>query len=54
MKSINRIGDLERKYVLDVIESQFSSSKSAKYMNLLEKEFARVFEKDFAISFTNL
>ena len=53
MKSINRIGDLERKYVLDVIESQFSSSKSAKYMNLLEKEFARVFEKDFAISFTN-
>lgn len=50
---INRISNLEREYVEDVLSQNFRSSKSAKYMGLLEKEFAKKFNKKYAISFIN-
>ena len=48
-----RVGDLERKYVLDVLDSQFKTSKGAVYMTKFEAEFRRKFESDFAISHVN-
>lgn len=50
---MNRITQLEKKYVEDVLNSNFSSSSGSKYMGLFEQEFAKVFEKKFAISFIN-
>ena len=50
---INRISELERKYVEDVLSENFRSSSGAKYMALLEKEFAEKFNKKYAISFVN-
>ena len=48
-----RVGDLERKYVLDVLDSQFKTSKGAVYMTKFEAEFRRKFKSDFAISHVN-
>jgi perosamine synthetase len=48
-----RIGDLEKKYVLDVLDSQFRTSKGAEYMVRLESEFKLKFKSDFAISHVN-
>ena len=50
---MKRIGDLERKYVLDVLDSQFRSSKGAKYMTKFENTFKEKFESKFAISHVN-
>jgi len=48
-----RVGDLERKYVLDVLDSQFRTSQGAVYMTKFEAEFRRKFESNFAISHVN-
>jgi perosamine synthetase len=48
-----RISDLEKKYVLSVLDSQFKTSKGAVYMTRFEAEFRRKFESDFAISHVN-
>ncbi len=48
-----RIGDLERKYVLDVLDSQFRTSKGSEYMVKFESEFKLKFKSDFAISHVN-
>lgn len=48
-----RVGDLEKKYVLDVLDSQFRTSKGAEYMTRLESEFKLKFQSDFAISHVN-
>ena len=48
-----RVGDLEKKYVLDVLDSQFRTSQGAVYMTKFEAEFRRKFESDFAISHVN-
>ena len=38
---IERISDLERKYINDVLQQNFRSSSGGKYMKLLEQEFAK-------------
>jgi len=48
-----RIGNLERTYVLDVLDSQFRTSRGAVYMTKFETEFKRKFEADYAISHVN-
>ena len=50
---IDRISDLEVKYVNDVLKSQFRTSAGAKYMKALEKKFAQRFNSPFSISFVN-
>ena len=48
-----RVGELEKKYVLDVLDSQFSTSSGAKYMTKFENAFKNKFESEFAISHVN-
>ena len=50
---MKRIGSLERKYVLDVLDSQFRSSQGANYMTKFENAFKEKFESKFAISHVN-
>jgi len=50
---MKRVGDLERKYVLDVLDSQFRSSQGAKYMTKFENSFKKKFKSKFAISHVN-
>ena len=50
---MKRVGDLERKYVLDVLDSQFRSSQGAKYMTKFENSFKEKFKSKFAISHVN-
>jgi perosamine synthetase len=50
---IERISDLERKYINDVLQQNFRSSSGGKYMKLLEQEFAKKFNNNFGISFVN-
>lgn len=53
MKEIKRIGDLERKYVNEVLDTEFSSSKTYGMVTRLEKSFAKKFEKKFAVAMVN-
>ena len=48
-----RIGELEKKYVLEVLETQFKASKGADNMTRLEEEFAEKFNTKYAISHVN-
>ncbi len=48
-----RVDDLEKKYVADVLESQFRTSSGAKYMKLLENEFSKKMDCNHAVSFIN-
>jgi len=50
---MKRVGDLERKYVLDVLDSQFRSSQGANYMTKFENSFKKKFKSKFAISHVN-
>jgi len=50
---MNRISQMEKDFVNDVLSQNFKSSSSAKYMGLLESTFAEKFNKKFAISFVN-
>jgi len=50
---IKRIGESERKYVLDVLSEGFGSATGAKYMTKLESSFAEKYGSKFAISFVN-
>lgn len=50
---MNRISELEKKYVLDVLDNQFETSKNSIYNNKLEKSFAHRFNSDFAIGHVN-
>ena len=50
---IQRIGETERKYVLDVLADGFSSATGAKYMTKLESAFAEKYGSKFAVSFVN-
>ena len=52
-KIIPRIGDIERKYVLDVINRSFATSQNSYYNNLLEKEFAKKVCCSYAIGHIN-
>lgn len=53
MKEIKRIGDLERKYVNEVLDTEFSSSKTYGMVTRLEKSFAKKFGKKFAVAMVN-
>lgn len=50
---MRRIGNLERKYVLEVLENEFATSKNNIFCSRLEKSFADVFHVKYAISLTN-
>jgi perosamine synthetase len=50
---MKRFTDLEKKYVLDVIENEFNTSKNSIYNNKLEKLFAETFSANFAIGHAN-
>ena len=50
---MKRFTDLERKYVLDVIDNEFNTSKNSIYNNRLERLFAEKFSVNFAIGHSN-
>lgn len=51
--TIERISILEREYVSEVLETQFATSKGAKFMQRLERAFSQRYNNFNAISFTN-
>jgi perosamine synthetase len=53
MKKIQRIGDLEKQYVMEVLEGQFGSQSSYKMVTRLEKEFANKMQRKYAIAMVN-
>ncbi len=50
---MKRIGALEQKYVLEVLEGQFRSSAGSNMSRALEERFAAVFDSKYAIAFVN-
>lgn len=50
---MKRFSDIERKYVLDVIDNEFATSKNSIYNNKLEAAFAKRFNAKFAIGHCN-
>jgi perosamine synthetase len=50
---MERITDLERSYVLEVLNSQFRTSAGSNMTKRLEQRFAEVFQSRYAISFIN-
>lgn len=50
---ITRMSDLEKKYVLDVVDRAFGTSQNSYYNNLLEKEYAKKVCCDYAIGHIN-
>jgi len=51
--SVSRIGEREREYVLEVLDSQFRTSSCGHMNQRLEKAFAHRFSRRFAIAFVN-
>lgn len=50
---MERISDLEKRYVLDALNNAFSTSLNSKYNNQLEKSFAERFKVKYAIGHCN-
>ena len=50
---MERISDLERQYVNEVLDNGFSSSKNYTFVTRLEKEFAERFDSKYAIAMVN-
>lgn len=50
---MKRFTELERKYVLDVLDNEFNTSKNSIYNNKLEKLFAEKFDSNYAIGHSN-
>ena len=50
---MKRISELEKKYVLEVLESEFSSSRFVNMTRKFEEEFAKFYDSKYAISFIN-
>lgn len=50
---MERISNLEKKYVLDALDNAFATSKNSVYNNKLEAEFAKKFNANFAIGHCN-
>lgn len=50
---MKRFSDLEKKYVLDVIDNEFATSKNSIYNNKLEAAFAKQFNAKYAIGHCN-
>lgn len=53
MKKIDRVGELERKYIMEVLEGQFGSQSSYKMVTKLEREFAKKIGRKYAIAMVN-
>ncbi len=53
MKKIKRFTNIEKKYVMQVLNNSFNTSKSNYFVSKLEKEFAKKYNSKFAISFCN-
>ncbi len=53
MKNMQRIGDKERQYVNDFLDTQFRLTPGSNTCQRLEEAFAKRFESKFAISHTN-
>lgn len=53
MKKIERVGELERKYVMEVLDGQFGSQSSYKMVTRLEEEFAKKIQRKYAIAMVN-
>jgi perosamine synthetase len=52
-QTMERIGELERRYVLEVLDSQFRTSAGGSMTRRLEEKFAEAFDCQYAISFVN-
>jgi len=50
---VKRIDELEREYVLDVLDGQFKTSQGAVYMTKFENAFSDKFKSKFSISHVN-
>jgi len=50
---MNRFSDLEKNYIIDVLDNEFSTSKNSIYNNKLENTFADLFNRKFAIGHVN-
>ena len=50
---MDRITDLERRYVLEVLDGQFRTSAGSAMTRRLEEKFAATFGCEYAISFIN-
>ena len=50
---MKRISDLEKKYVIEALENEFSTSKNSFFNNMLEEEFAELFNIGYAIGHVN-
>ena len=50
---MKRISSLEKKYVQEVLDSQFNSKDGAKFNKLLEKKFKKKFKCKYAIPVAN-
>ena len=50
---MNRISELEKKYVLEVLNNEFETSKNSLFNNRLEEEFANRFNTKYAIGHCN-
>ncbi len=50
---MKRIGELEKKYALEVLSSQFSASKATNFNVKLEREFAKKFGSKYAVTLAN-
>src|SRR3569833_739609 len=50
---MKRIGDLEKKYVLEVLENAFQTSKNSIYNNQMEKKFSEIFKCNYSIGHVN-
>lgn len=50
---MKRISNLEKKYVIEALDNQFSSSKNNVFTSKMEKKFAEIFMSKFAISHVN-
>lgn len=53
MKRVKRIGELEKKYLDEVLQGQFSSSNTYNMVTRLEKSFAEKFESKYAVAMVN-
>lgn len=53
MKDMNRIGEIERKYVLEFLDSQFRLLQGSNMCQRLEEAFAKKFGTEYAISHVN-
>lgn len=53
MKKIDRVGELEKKYVMKVLDGQFGSKSSFQMVTELEKEFAKKIGRQYGIAMVN-